>query len=480
MTHHIAVDIGASSGRLMLGSYLNTGKLILTQLHRFNNGFTHVDGHDHWGSEHLLTQILVGLEKAKQAGVTHCTLAIDTWAVDYVLLDTDGVKLREAIAYRDPRTQGKIDELAKQLPKTEHYAKTGIQFLDFNTVYQLACEPRELLAATDTILLMPDYLGYRLTGTAVTEHTNATTTALLNHQTGTWDDELLTLAGVRAEQFAPLVQPGHSLGTLLPKWSEQYDLPHCQLYTAATHDTASAVLAIPTTDMTSTAYISSGTWSLLGVENPQAITTDTALSANYSNEGGAYGTYRLLKNIMGLWLIQQVRYNWLQDTGQDIDFARLVELAEQEPANHILIDANDPVFLNPLHMVTAIRGYTVEHAQPMPMTLGQLARCVFDSLALSYKQALTELEQITGRTFTTLHVIGGGSQNALLNQLTANATGKTVIAGPVEATAIGNILSQLIATGAISDIAVGRALVKQSFLLETFFPQTQGAPHDTH
>ena len=469
MTHHIAVDIGASSGRLMLGQ-VQDQRLMLRELHRFPNGLVRQGEAHHWDIDGLIHEILLGLQKAKQQGINHCTLAIDTWAVDYVLVGADGHKLKEAVAYRDRRTEGMMATLAKELPLAEHYDHTGIQFLTFNTIYQLAAETTESLTQAQQILLIPDYIGYVLTGQGVSEYTNATTTAMVDHRSGTWHPKLLAMAGVRRDQFPPLVQPGHLLGPLLSTWAERYDLPECQVYVAATHDTASAVLAVPVTETKPFAYISSGTWSLLGTENSHAVTTPAALAANYSNEGGAFGTYRFLKNIMGLWLIQEVRRLWQETTGEAVSFDQLVHLAEQEPGGQFLIDANDPCFLNPPDMITAIQTHCTTQGKPAPQTLGQLARCVFDSLALCYQQGVHELEQLTGQSLDTLYIIGGGSQNDLLNQLTANATGKTVVAGPIEATAIGNLLVQLIAIGSLPNLATGRALVQSSFPLKTFTP----------
>ncbi|QQZ60095.1 rhamnulokinase [Paenibacillus sonchi] len=466
MNKHIAVDIGASSGRLVLGT-LQEGKLSLEEIHRFSNGFTERDGSCFWDIDYLFDQIIVGLRQAKALGITECTLGIDTWAVDYVLLDAAGSRIKEVYAYRDRRTEGVMEEVAAILPPDTVYAKTGIQQLTFNTLYQLYAHDRKELAQADQILLVPDYLYYRLGGRKINEVTNASTTQLLNLQTGDFDSGLLSFLHLRREQFAPLTAPGESLGFVQESLVRQYDLPRCQLICAATHDTASAVLGVPVQKGRSAAYISSGTWSLLGVELDQPINDPKAMAANYTNEWGAYGTYRFLKNIMGLWLIQEVR----RLVGERYSFAELARLAGEAEGFRSLIPCNAPRFLNPGNMIEEIRAACAESGQPVPETPGQLARCIFDSLALSYRSYLQELEELTGTAVEVLQIVGGGANNGLLCQLTADVAGREVLAGPTESTALGNLAVQLIHAGSVANIAEARAIIGNSFPMASYTPR---------
>lgn len=466
MTYHIAVDIGASSGRLVLGQLVD-GRLQLAELHRFSNGFTEQDGSCFWDMDYLLDEIIKGLHQAKLRGIHECTLGIDTWAVDYVLLDAEGKRMNEVYAYRDRRTDGVMEEVAKQLPPHKVYAKTGIQQLPFNTLYQLYAHDQEELKAADQILLVPDYLYYRLGGRKMNEATNASTTQLLNLATRDFDAELLGFLGLRREQFAPLTEPGEELGFLSAELVEQYDLPECRLICVATHDTASAVLGVPAQKDRSSAYLSSGTWSLLGVELDHPLNDSRAMAANYTNEWGAYGTYRFLKNIMGLWLIQEVR----RLDGERYSFAELAEQAADCAAFRSLIPCNHPRFLKPGDMIQEIRQACLESGQPVPQTPGELARCIFDSLALSYRSYLAELEDLTGERTYVLQIVGGGANNRLLCQLTADVTGREVLAGPTESTALGNLAVQMIEAGRMADIHDARQIIGQSFSIQSYLPQ---------
>ncbi|WP_438491805.1 rhamnulokinase [Paenibacillus sp. IHBB 3054] len=466
MNNHIAVDIGASSGRLVLGTIVD-GSLTLEEIHRFSNGFTERDDSCFWDVDYLLEQIITGLQKAKAGGVTKCTLGIDTWAVDYVLLDAEGNRIQEVYAYRDRRTDGVMEEVAKLISPEAVYAKTGIQQLTFNTLYQLYVHDREELAKADHILLVPDYLYYRLCGRKINEVTNASTTQLLNLASRDFDPELLALLQLERAQFAGLTEPGEDLGSISDSLMQQYDLPECRLICVATHDTASAVLGIPAQSGRSSAYISSGTWSLLGAQLAQPINNRSAREANYTNEWGAYGTYRFLKNIMGLWLIQEVR----RLDGCRYSFAELAEQAAAAEGFRSLIACNDPRFLNPDNMIEEIRLFCAESGQPVPQSPGELARCIFDSLALSYRSYLEELEALTGTAIEVLQIVGGGANNELLCQLTADVIDKEVLAGPTEATALGNIAVQLIQSGKVADIHEARTLIGQSFKIESYLPR---------
>ncbi|MEC1538676.1 rhamnulokinase [Bacillus subtilis] len=462
---YTAIDIGASSGRIMVGE-LNEGKLDIQEIHRFANGFSQRDGHCFWDIDHLLKQILQGLQKVKTLGYEHCTVGIDTWAVDYVLLDEKGDRLREAISYRDRRTDHTIDKLEHTLSKAAIYQKTGIQFQPFNTIYQLYEEDRELLKKTDKIMMVPDYLGYCLTGKAVTEITNASTTQLLNASTGNLDPELLEAVSVLEQQFAPLTEPGCELGKLRNEWFPDYDLPACKVMTVATHDTASAVIAAPGVN-DGWAYISSGTWSLIGVENKTPIITDLALENNYTNERGANNTIRFLKNIIGMWAIQEVR----QQLQADYSFQQLAEEAKKTEPFQQFINLNDKRFLNPENMIKEIQHYCRQTRQKIPRTAGELACCIYSNLAIIYAIAIKELETITEKPIEQFHIIGGGARNDFLNQLTADMSGKAVYAGPIEATATGNLLMQMIAAKEVKDIKEARQVVRNSFPIKVFTPK---------
>ncbi|CAI6307402.1 rhamnulokinase [Bacillus subtilis] len=462
---YTAIDIGASSGRIMVGE-LNEGKLDIQEIHRFANGFSQRDGHCFWDIDHLLKQILQGLQKVKTLGYEHCIVGIDTWAVDYVLLDEKGDRLREAISYRDRRTDHTIDKLEHTLSKAAIYQKTGIQFQPFNTIYQLYEEDRELLKKTDKIMMVPDYLGYCLTGKAVTEITNASTTQLLNASTGNLDPELLEAVSVQEQQFAPLTEPGCELGKLRNEWFPDYDLPACKVMTVATHDTASAIIAAPGVN-DGWAYISSGTWSLIGIENKTPIITDLALENNYTNERGANNTIRFLKNIIGMWVIQEVR----QQLQADYSFQQLAEEAEKTEPFQQFINLNDKRFLNPENMIKEIQHYCRQTRQKIPRTAGELACCIYSNLAIIYAIAIKELETITEKPIEQFHIIGGGARNDFLNQLTADMSGKAVYAGPIEATATGNLLMQMIAAKEVKDIKEARQVVRNSFPIKVFTPK---------
>lgn len=462
---YTAIDVGASSGRIMVGE-LNEGKLDIQEIHRFANGFSQRDGHCLWDIDHLLKQILQGLQKVKTLGYEHCTVGIDTWAVDYVLLDEKGDRLREAISYRDRRTDRTIDKLEHTLSKAAIYQKTGIQFQPFNTIYQLFEEDRELLKKTDKIMMIPDYLGYCLTGKAVTEITNVSTTQLLNVSTGNLDPELLEAVSVLEQQFAPLTEPGCELGKLRNEWFPDYDLPACKVMTVATHDTASAVIAAPGVN-DGWAYISSGTWSLIGVENKTPIITDLALENNYTNERGANNTIRFLKNIIGMWVIQEVK----QQLQADYSFQQLAEEAKKTEPFQQFINLNDKRFLNPENMIKEIQHYCRQTRQKIPRTAGELACCIYSNLAIIYAIAIKELETITEKPIEQFHIIGGGARNDFLNQLTADMSGKAVYAGPIEATATGNLLMQMIAAKEVKDIKEARQVVRNSFPIKVFTPK---------
>ncbi|MCP0887419.1 rhamnulokinase [Ligilactobacillus sp. WILCCON 0076] len=467
---YVAVDIGASSGRLML-SKLVDNRLVIEEVHRFKNGFVHYQGHDRWNIDKLIEEILIGLNKIKEAGYHSVSLGIDTWAVDYVLVDGKGKKLQDPIAYRDTRTQGSIEKLTSDLSKEYIYKKTGIQFLDFNTLYQLFEEDRDLLAKTDKIMMIPDYIGYVLTGNSVTEVTNASTTQMLSLREGLFDNHLLEKVNVKQSQFPKLVEAGTVLGDLKQKLIKKYNLPKTEVITVTTHDTASAVVGTPGIGQR-WAYLSSGTWSLIGTELNTPENGTKAFKQNYTNEWGAYGTYRFLKNIMGLWIIQNIKHN-LDDK---YSFAQLAELAKKEPPFQQLIDVNDERFQNPDNMIVQIQAYCRETQQKVPETPGQLAMAVYSNLSLYYANELAILDDILEYHIDSLNIVGGGANVALMNQLTATISGVNVYAGPSEATAIGNIIVQMITKGDILNIYLARRIITNSFEIKEFKPENGKYP----
>ncbi len=463
--HCVAVDLGASSGRVMLARY-NTAQrsLKLQEIHRFTNALCPVDGVDTWDVDHLEQHIRQGLNQVCDQGVRIDSIGIDTWGVDFVLLDKDGERVGLPVAYRDKRTDGVMAQACETLSRQEIYRRSGIQFLPFNTLYQLRAlveQNPEWVAQAEHALLMPDYLAYRLTGEMNWEYTNATTTQLVNINTDNWDDTLLAWTGAPRRWFGTPTHPGNVIGHwLCPQGNP---IP---VVSVATHDTASAVIAAPLAD-SDAAYLSSGTWSLMGFESKTPWTTPEALAANITNEGGAEGRYRVLKNIMGLWLLQRV----LKEQ-QVSDINDLVARTRQEPACRFMINPNDERFINPASMSDAIRQACQEAHQSVPETDAQLARCIFDSLALLYARVLGELSDLRGRSFTRLHVVGGGSQNQLLNQLCADACGIPVLAGPVEASTLGNIGCQLMALDELPDVDAFRQTVAHCHPLATFTPES--------
>lgn len=468
MKNYIAVDIGASSGRLVRGTlHQQERRIELQEIHRFSNAFTETEGHDYWDIDYLFAEIIKGLQQAKKEGIEACTLGIDTWAVDYVLLDDNGKRIHEVYAYRDGRTKDAPDRLHRTISRAEVYSRTGIQELPFNTLYQLYVHEDDQLSQAAKIIMVPDYLYYRLTGKLINEVTNASTMQLLNLAERDFDSKLLGLLGLRREQFAKLTEPGVKLGRISPELQRQYDLPDCELIVAPTHDTASAVAGVPAQPHTSWAYISSGTWSLLGVERRTPLNTAEAMNANYTNEWGVYGTYRFLKNIMGLWMIQEVR----RETQNAYSFAALAELAMREKPFQHLVPCNDQRFLNPRSMTEEIRACCRETGQPEPDTIGKLARCIFDSLALTYKDSIQELQRLTDQRIDTLHIVGGGANNELLCQLTADMAEIEVIAGPSEATALGNIAVQMISSGQLQGMEEARGIIGNSVPLKRYEPR---------
>ena len=464
MQYYLAVDIGASSGRHIIG-WVQEGKMMLEEVYRFENNLQNKNGSLCWDTDHLFASIVEGMKACKAAGKIPTTMGIDTWAVDFVLLNEQGNRLGDTVGYRDSRTKG-MDTLAEQtLSFEELYARNGIQKQLFNTLYQLLAlkqQNPELLEKAHRFLMIPEYFNYRLTGVAKNEYTNATSTALVSAHTKTWDTELMNLYGIPTHLFGDLAMPGETVGNLLPEIREQVGFD-CTVILPATHDTGSAFLAVPASDDTSV-YISSGTWSLLGVENKQAITTRESAKANFTNEGGYEYRFRYLKNIMGLWMIQSIRRNF----NKQYSFADLENMAKECADFPSVVDVNDPAFLAPDSMVEAVKAVCAKTGQPVPASVGQLMQCVYQSLARSYAEAIKELSALTGVNYTHVNIVGGGSKDGYLNSLTAKATGLPVIAGPTEGTALGNLMVQMIAGGDFADLQQARNAIGNSFELKNF------------
>ncbi len=459
-----AIDLGASSGRVMLASWQTASQtLTIKQIHRFTNGFKPVAGHDCWDLDQLEREIMTGLVKLDHDGVRLDGIGIDTWGVDYVLLDERGERVGEAVSYRDHRTDGVMNRVTAKLSRQMLYRHTGIQFLPFNTLYQLKalCEQQpDIIAKAAHFLMIPDYFTYRLTGKINREYTNASTTQMLNLANGDWDQRLLDYLGIPKRWFGTPRLPGNTVG----EWTSPAGRA-VPVIAVASHDTASAVVAAPLKDRHS-AYLSSGTWSLMGFESDTPYNNDAALAANITNEGGVSGTFRVLKNIMGLWLLQRICLELSID-----DLPALIARAAELPPFASLINPNDERFLNPPSMAQAIREACRETDQPVPQDDAALARAILDSLALCYRQVLQELSALRGAELNHLYIVGGGCQNQLLNQLCADSCQIPVTAGPVEATTLGNVGCQLMTLGDVADLASWRRIVARSFPPSRFLPQ---------
>jgi len=464
---YLAFDFGAESGRAVL-AHLQSGILTTEEVHRFQNEPVEYGGSLHWDVPRLWLEVrksLACVEQVELAGI-----GVDAWGVDYALLGERGELLQNPYHYRDRRTQGIMEEVFRNVRKEEIYGATGIQFMRINTLYQLFAAQRDtptLVKAAKQLLTIPDLFNYWLTGNAVCEFTNATTTQLVDPFRRSWATDLMQKVGLPPELPAPIVEPGTIIGTLRPSMAQNSSLARTPVIAPACHDTGSAVAAITARD--GTAFLSSGTWSLIGTELNAPIVTPQALKLNFTNEGGVNGTTRLLKNVMGLWILQGCRNYW-STKGQSADYRELVELAGREPAFKHLVDPDDECFLRPANMPAAVDDFCRKTNQPAPSSPGAYVRCVMESLALKYRRVLCSLEQLCGKRIDQIRVIGGGSKNRLLNQFTADATGKRVLAGPAEATALGNIAIQILATGDASSLQEVRAIVDRSFPTEVFEP----------
>ncbi len=477
--NYVAFDLGAESGRAVLGAF-DGERLDLHEVHRFPNRPVRVSGHLHWDVLRLYDEIQNGLELAAHQVGEIAGIGVDTWGVDYALLDRSGELLGNPWHYRDLRTDGIMEEVFRRVPRERIFQTTGIQFLQLNTLYQLFAtlltEPHSLDIA-DTLLLMPDLMHFWLTGVKVSEFSIATTTQFYDPRARDWARPLLQELGIPPRLVPPLVSPGNDLGRLVSA-SKMPALEHTRVITPASHDTASAVAAVPARS-DDYAYISSGTWSLMGVEVREPIINDQMLRYNFTNEGAASGDFQLLKNLTGLWLLQECRRAWSRQ-GREYSYADLLALAAQAPPFAALIDPDDHCFLNPDDMPTAIAQYAERTRQAPPRAPGDMVRCTLESLALKYRQTLGQLETVVGRHLPVIHIVGGGSQNQTLCQMTADACARPVLAGPVEATALGNILVQMLAKGRLGTLEQGRSLVRASFPVATFEPREASAWNDAY
>lgn len=471
MNTYLAIDLGAESGRVM-AVHLDGDHLTLSEVYRFANEPVRLPANLHWDVLRLWHDIKQGLAMAVARHSHIASLGVDTWGVDFALLAADDTLLGNPIHYRDTRTQGVLERTLARVPRIDIFAHTGIQFMAINTLYQLVAmvEARSpLLAAADSFLTIPDLFNFWLSGRKVNEFSNATTTQCYDPTTGNWAYGMLAGLDIPTRMFGEIVAPGTVLGTLQPAVAAEIQGRALPVIAPATHDTGSAVAAVPMQDEPAI-YLSSGTWSLMGVEVPAPVLSDAALRYNFTNEGGVGGAFRLLKNIMGLWLVQECRRCWAAH-GEELSYAELVQMAAAAPAFTGIILPSASRFLAPSDMPTAVVDFLTETGQPVPPNRGALLRTIFESLALEYRWVAERLDELAGRRHPVIHIIGGGAQNQFLNQLTANASGRSVVAGPVEATALGNALVQALALGHIGSLAEGRALIGRSFPATRFDPQ---------
>lgn len=469
----IGVDLGATSGRVILAR-IGEGELRMEELHRFPNRLTEVDGRFYWDIHALYEEILRGLCVAGDRGERIASIGIDTWGVDFACVGADGELLGLPRAYRDPYTDGVPEAFFRTIPRERVYAKTGIQVMNFNSLYQLYALNREqspALAAAERVLFMPDALSYLLTGEQVCEYTILSTSQLMNPRTRELDGELLQAAGVDASLFARRVMPGERVGFLRDEAARRTGLGRVEVFAVAGHDTASAIAAVPAADGRF-AYLSSGTWSLMGVELPAPVVTEESCAMNFTNEGGVDGTTRFLKNITGMWLLEECRRAWARD-GREYAYSEIMELTAAAEPRLTRIDPDDAAFAHPADMPAAIRDWCRRRGEVVPADDAALMRCIFESLAARYGEVLDRLRAIAPFPIERLHVIGGGAQNDLLNQLTADACGIPVVAGPSEATAIGNVMVQARALGLVGSLVQMRDYIRRSVAVREFLPQTK-------
>ena len=468
--NYLAVDLGAESGRTIVGS-LDGDKLTLRETHRFSNGPVQLNDGIHWDVLRLWSEIKSGIAATVKRDVKLDGIGLDTWGVDFALLDRNHSLLSNPFHYRDVRTDGMLEEAFRRMPRPEIFSNTGIQFMQINTLYQLlamSVQKSPLLDVAKSFVTTPDLFNYWLSGEITNEFTNATTTQCLDPRTREWATCVLDAMEIPRHLFKPVTDPGTRLGTLLPHVAAETGAGTVQIVVPACHDTGSAVVAVPAKNQ-DFAWISSGTWSIMGAEVREPSLTEKTLEYNFTNEGGVFGTWRLSKNILGLWLVQESKRTWAH-TGDDLSYDEITRLAAEAKPFLAVIDPDDSRFLHPGDMPERIRSYCAETNQAVPQTKGEVIRVVLESIALKYRWVLARLEELAAKQFAPIHIIGGGTKNRLLNQFTADATNRVVITGPVEATAIGNVLMQAIGLGDLSSLSDARAVVHASFDVEEYHP----------
>jgi len=469
---YIAVDLGAESGRVMLAT-IGGVKLELEEIHRFGNGPVEKKGSLHWDFAKLLSETKTGIGKAVQKAQTQIAgIGVDSWAVDFGLLDAEGRLIEPPCHYRDERTKGMKEKAFELAGKRQIYDYTGLQFLPFNTIYQLLAmrsADSDTLAKANKLIFIADLLSYFLCGRAYGEYTIASTSQLMDMRTGEWCRAIFDKLSLPVEIMPPVVAPGTIVGELSAEVAKEIGCDLIPVIAVGSHDTASAVAAVPATESGNWAYLSSGTWSLMGVETAGPVINDKTFKYEFTNEGGVENTIRLLKNIAGLWLIQECRRQWLNE-GSELTYAQMTQMAEKAKAFEAYVEPDYEPFLTPGDMPEKINGYLEKNGEKKTNDKGQIVRIILESLAFKYRRVLEKIEDITGDGIDCLHIVGGGIQNELLCQFTANAVGRKVTAGPIEATAIGNVLLQAMATGQIGTLAAGREIVRNSFRLKEYTP----------
>lgn len=456
--HFAAVDLGATSGRVILAT-IAEGKISMEEIHRFADPIIQMQGHFYWDFPAIYKSVVEGLAKIAASGVAIESIGIDTWGVDFAMFGEDGALLRLPYCYRDPHTTDAPEKFFERMPRKELYEKTGIQIMNFNSVFQFDTLRRNncsALNAAEKILFIPDALAYLLTGEAVTEYTIASTAQMIDPRTKLWDEDILNLLGLSADKFGRMVMPGQKIGQLTAEVQRLTGLGAVPVVAVASHDTGSAVAAVPAEDE-NYAYLSSGTWSLMGIESAEPIISERSFELNFTNEGGIEGTIRVLKNICGMWLLERCRAEW-----PEMGYAELIAAAESAESFRSLINPDAKCFANPESMTRAIVDYCNATNQPAPETIGQFVRCIFDSLALRYRQVVEMLRELSPVAIEKLYVIGGGARNQMLNQCTANAIGIPVETGSSESTAVGNVMMQAKWAGAVDSISQMRAMIRES------------------
>lgn len=468
--YNLAFDFGASSGRLILSKY-DGSKIELEEIHRFTNDPVRIGKNFYWDTFRLYHELKTGLKKVASKKIPITSLAIDTWGVDYGLIDKEGNLIGNPVNYRDDRTIGVIDEVDEIVPLKEVYASTGIQFMNFNTVFQFYADKKmrpEIYEKADKFLMMPDLFNYFLTGKMYNEYTNASTGQLLDAKERFWDLDLIKKLGLRTDLFCELIKPGTIVGELIDEVVKETGLSGVKVIAVGSHDTASAVAGTPFEEENA-AFLSCGTWSLLGMEIDEPVLTEDSYQYNYTNEGGVEGKIRLLKNINGLWIMQNLRRNWCEFESE-VSFPDIIKASREAKRKDFIIDPNDQRFTAPYNMMKEVIAYCEEKGQGKPEGLGEIAMAIYNGLTNEYKITVANLEVITGKTIPCINMVGGGIQDQLLCELTANATGKKVVAGPIEGSVLGNVVMQLKAVKAISSLEEGRKIIKASFEQKVHMP----------